>query len=307
MYSLTLFKNAYDNRTDKSMNLNTWEDLVDLLRGLSEQKRKGKEDAVLISPAVYLPGTTRSNKNVTEWGKWCAVDVDEYKGEIYDIIDHFHGFNTVLYSTASSTHTQIKFRIVFDLARRLRADELRHFWYSVNCWLEDLGDPQTKDSSRMYYVPGLYEGANNFFYYTDGRPLDVDYLLKKYPYVERTGNSFLDKLPENVRKEVIEHRKGALTNTDITWTGYLDCPFVPNKMVMEYKSISGTGWYHGLYRIMVAIASNAIRDKYPIRADQIATLCRQIDAESGGWYKNRPLEREADSAIQWAYANSFDF
>ena len=57
---------------------------------------------------------------------------------------------------------------------------------------------------------------------------------------------------------------------------------------------------------MTAVACNAVKAKYPITSQQIALLCKQLDAETGGWYDNRPLEREANSAIQYAYANAWD-
>ena len=130
----------------------------------------------------------------------------------------------------------------------------------------------------------------------------VDNLLRSHPYRPPTGNNLIDKLPEEMRERVIQHRKDSMGNTDITWSGYLDCPFVPNRMVMEYKSISGTGWYAYMYKMMIAIASNAVRQRYPITASQIAMLCKEIDRETGNWYENRPLEREAGTALAWAYA-----
>jgi hypothetical protein len=306
MYSLTIFQSQFDNKTHRTMDFDSWESFVALLNSLSGKPLKGKKDAPLISPAVYEVGTTRANRNVTEWGKWAAVDVDDYEGSLDDILSRFDSHNTVVYSTASSTIEQPKFRIVFDLDRRVDSEELRHFWYALNKHIGELGDTQTKDSSRMYYIPGDYENSNSFFYRTTGTPLVVDRLLRAHPYVVPTGNNFLDKLSEEMKDRVLEHRKSSLDNTNITWVGYSDCPFVPNKMVMEYKSISGTGWYSYLYKIMTAIACNAVKSKYPITPAQIANLCREIDRESGGWYDNRPLEREANSAIQYAYANAWD-
>ena len=305
-YSLTIFRNAYDNKTHRRMDFQSWEDFVGLLRNLSTQPLENKKSAQLISPAVYETGTTRSNRNVTEWGKWAAVDVDDYTGSINDILTRFQHTNSCVYSTASSTTEQPKFRIVFDLDRRIETEELRHFWYALNKDIGDLGDEQTKDSSRMYYIPGDYKGANSFFHITTGTPLAVDQLLRTHPYAVPTGNNFLDKLPEEMKDRIINHRKSSLDQSDVTWTGYLDCPFVSNRMVMEYKSISGEGWYRYLFKIMTAIACNAVKNKYPITAKEISMLCRQIDAETGGWYDNRPLEREATSAIQFAYANAWD-
>jgi hypothetical protein len=61
-----------------------------------------------------------------------------------------------------------------------------------------------------------------------------------------------------------------------------------------------------MYAIMVSIAINAIRQKYPINSVEIADLCTQIDNDNGGWYKNRPLTREAEGAIKFAYENTVD-
>ena len=306
MYSLTLFHNAYDNKTDKRMEFKDWTSFSSFLEQLSLRPLKSKKDAQLISPAMYELGTTRANRNVVDWGHWACVDVDDYTGTIDDILTRFKSNNLALYSTASSTIEQPKFRIVFDLDRRVDAEELRHFWYALNKELGDLGDPQTKDSSRMYYIPGDYEGSHSFFHTTSGTPLVVDRLLRTHPYAVPTGNNFLDKLPEEMKDRIIEHRKSSLDQSNVTWTGYLDCPFVPNRMVLEYKSIAGEGWYRYMFKIMTAVACNAVKAKYPITAKEIAQLCREIDNETGGWYDNRPLEREASSAIQFAYANAWD-
>jgi hypothetical protein len=104
-----------------------------------------------------------------------------------------------------------------------------------------------------------------------------------------------------MQKQIIEYRKSQAVNTDITWSSYLDCPFFPKMMSTEYKSITGTGWYHKMYQIMVATAANAVKSEYPITATEIADLCRQLDNDTGKWYDNRPLTKEADRAIEFVY------
>lgn len=309
MYELTIFKNQYDNKTHRKMQFPDWGSFVDLLEKLSKTPRAGKRDAELISPAVYTKGSTRSNKNVEYWGKWAAVDVDEYEGTLDGILDTFSDRNFCVYSTASSSHEKIKFRLVFDLTRTVEAEEIKHFWFALNRYLGELGDPQTKDSSRMYYIPADYDGSYNFFKYNaGGMPLDVDQLKSMYEYVQPpTGNSFLDKLPIEMQKQVIEHRKNKLTNTNIHWSSYRDCPFFPRKLSREYMSINETGWYHTMFRIMVSIACSAIKNDYPITANEIESLCREFDSETGNWYQNRPFTVEANSALEFAYKNvSFD-
>jgi hypothetical protein len=53
-----------------------------------------------------------------------------------------------------------------------------------------------------------------------------------------------------------------------------------------------------MYQIMLNIASNAMRRGYPITSNEVAALCKQIDLDTGGWYKNRPMEVESSRAIE---------
>ena len=308
MYALTIFKSQFDNKTHRTLELSDWNAFGDLLHSLHQLHRKTKKDAELISPAIYEEGTTRSNKNVTKWASWCAVDVDDYGdahvGEINASIQKYCGdYQFICYSTASSTPLAPKFRLVFNLNREVEADEIRHFWYALNQEIGELGDPQTKDLSRMYYVPAQYENAFNFIFANPGRPVDVDELKAKHPYTEKTGNSFIDRLPPDLQEAVLEHRKSQL-NAKFMWTGISDCPFWPKTLASEYQSITETGWYHKMYQIMVSVACNAIKRGYPITAKEIATLCRELDNATGNWYSNRPLEVEADRAVEYAYRNN---
>jgi len=307
MYSLTLFKNRYDNKTHKTMSFETWDEFVSLLFMLS-QKPDTKATAPLISPASYEEGTTRSNKNVELWGKWAAVDVDDVDipaDELMEtLVERFGHWDFVCYSTASSSLDRPKFRLVFNLMETVHKDQIAKFWWALNTEVGDIGDKQTKDLSRMYYVPAKYDGAHNFIFRNTGNPIDVDYLVVKHPYKEKEGKNFLDRLPDHLQKAVIEHRKGQMENTTYSWSSYRDCPFFPRRLAVEYKCITDTGWYHMMYKIMVATAGSAIQKGYPITAREIAEMCRQLDMETGNWYTGRPLEVEADRAVEFAYRNN---
>ena len=108
-----------------------------------------------------------------------------------------------------------------------------------------------------------------------------------------------------MQKEIIQHRKSKLDNTNINWSTYRNCPFVPKQMVTEYKLINNTGWYHKMYQIMVATAGNAIKNNYPITASEIAYLCRELDVDTGNWYAKRALDKEAERALEYVYKNQF--
>ena len=306
-YSLTLFKSIFDNKTHKRMDFTSYAQLERMLFDLADQKRKDKKSAQLISPAIYVEDTTRANDNVIGWAGWCAVDVDEhvFDGDLEkELIDAYGKWNHVIYSTASSTKEHPKFRIVFPLTVHLPAEKIKHFWYALNKELGDVGDAQTKDLSRMYYIPGKYEGAYNFIFNNfSGEVMDPYDIMAKHNYVEKYSSSLLDNLPPSIRKAMLVHRKNEMVNTNVSWSNYKDCPFVNLTMVKEYNLITDTGWYTKMYAIMVSIAGNAIRKKYPITAQEITTLCKEIDFENGNWYKSRPFDKEADRAIEFVYGN----
>ena len=306
-YSIKIFKNRYDNKTHRRIDLESWDQLVKMFYKIAERPLKGKLDAELISPAIYEAGSTRANKNVLGWAGWAAVDVDDwhFEGDLKDELgDRFPTWAYICYSTASSTADHPKFRLIFKLTRPIGNSEIKHFWFALQSVMDDAGDKQCKDLSRMYYVPASYDNSNNFIWHSDGLAIDVDGLLKQYQYTEkRNANNFLDRLPDAFREQVIEHRKSALDNTDIYWSGYSDCPFWPRKLATDYMTISGTGWYTKMYQIMIALAGNAIKNKYPITANQIADLCKQFALATGNWYDNRPLEKEANNALEYAYRN----
>ena len=305
--SLTLFKNVFDNKTHRRMDFENWQQFSELLYDLSKQCLKGKKDAQLISPAVYVPDTTRANKNVDNWAGWAAIDVDDhaFKGNLEDELnERFGNYTYVCYSTASSTHEFPKFRVVFPLKTPVEQDKIKHFWYALNSELGNMADKQTKDLSRMYYIPATYDNANNFIFSNDnGEYVDPIKLMAKYEYAQKSSKNFIDRLPEALQKQVLEHRKSKLDNTNIVWTSYRDCPFWPQKLASEYQIISNTGWYHKMYQIMVAIAARAVERQYPINSNEITNLCREFDMETGNWYENRPMDVEADRALEYVYKN----
>ena len=308
MVEFTVFKSLFDNKTHRRGQMADFNAFEEMLYDLSSKPLESKKQAQLISPAVYKPDTTRKNDNVTEWAGWCAVDVDDFvfNGELQDeLSNRFGHYRFVCYSTGSSSVNSPKFRLVFPLTKVVPAERIKSFWYALQSELGELGDKQTKDLSRMYYIPAEYAGAHNFiFSNTDGASIDPDELIVKHPMPEKTNlNNFFDRLPDELQRQILEHRKSKLENTNINWTSYRDCPFFPRKLEAEYRAISNTGWYHKMYQIMVAIAGNAVKRQYPISSAEISKMCRELDMETGNWYENRPLDKEADRALEYVYKN----
>jgi hypothetical protein len=309
MYSLTLFKSIFDNKTHKRLELGSWEDFERLLYKLSAIPYASKKDAHLFSPARFKSlDSTRKNVNVDCWDGWAAVDVDDhvFEGDLKEELKNKYGdMYYVCYSTASCREGKPKFRLVFPLTTVVPADKIKHFWFALNSHLGSIGDQQTKDLSRMYYVPGSYEGADNFIFSNKGEMIDPYKLMEMYPFTEPEPKTFLDKLPPEVREQVLQHRKALMDNKyKYTWSGLLDCPFVKKSALNSYLStthVADTGRYHAMYKFMISVAYTALGNRYPITSQELSSLCRELDSISGDRYKNRPFEIEAESAINYAY------
>lgn len=309
MLSLTLFKSIFDNKTHRVMKFDTLERFEKLLYDLSKQPgykpKKGefKDGSPLITPSSFKVNTTRANRNVVQWNGWAALDVDDYEGSFEETIAKFKSNYFICYSSASSTKEKPKFRVILPLSESVPAEKIRHFWYALNHEFGSVGDAQTKDLSRMYYVPAQYPNAFNFIFTHKGPLLSPSELMEKHTFISSLKSSFEDKMPEHIREKILEHRKDKLSNTNIRWSSYHDCPFVNKTLVMEYRTINGSGWYHKMYQMMVSISTKAIRAKYPITPEEVTALCKEIDSETGGWYKNRPMNLESARAIDFAMKN----
>lgn len=322
MYSMTIFKPprwwqqqqryVYDNKTHRVMDFECWNDFVDLLQKLSLRQIQTKTDAELISPAVFEDNCPRRNKHVLMWAQWAAIDVDDV--DLDDDVKTFVGnqlgdWDCVVYSTASSTQQHPKFRVVFRLTRNVYNNEIKHFWSALNTHIGNINDQQTKDLARMYYTPATYQAADNFFFVNKGEAIDVDQLLMKYPQpAEKHPVDFLHRLPEQWQQQIVDHRQSLMDNVDVKWINYTDCPFVNKNLINQYKTISsidGTGRYRMIYKIMCSTAASAINNKYPMTTAELVELIRQLDNDTSRRYQHRPLDVEANNAIQYAYQNFF--
>ena len=322
-YSLTAFSSIFDNKTHRQIHHDNWQSFEDMLYKMSETngyklKRgerkapKGLKASPLITPAVYEEGKTRANDNVIEWAGWAAIDVDDHKfeGNLKDELHTKYGnYYYVCYSTSSSTRDHPKFRLVFPLETSVKQSSIKHFWYALNKEFDGIGDQQTKDLSRMYYVPAIYPDANNFIFTNTGNFINPNALMDKHPFVVQQSGlaTFMDRLPPDVQKKVTAHREELLkeqANYNFEWSSYRDCPFVSKKLISDYSAIAhadGSGRYAMIYKIMTSIACNAIKRKYPITSAQIAELIRQLDRDTSRRYQKRPLQTEAERALEYAY------
>lgn len=316
-FSLTIFKSIFDVNTTRRMNFSSWESFVELLSGLHKQPGYKPErgefsdrTSPLISPAIYKKGTTRKNVNVTAWAGWAALDIDNFSDDnpFPDALKAFAEYDHVCYNSASSRNDNPKCRIILRLTEHVPANKIRHLWFALNREFNELGDPQTKDLSRLYYVPADYPGAYSFFHVHSGeRILDPNKLMRKHAdFIDQPIQSLSAVLPEELQKKLNDYRLSNSIDHDLVnkihWTSYRNCPFVNQNAVARYMTLT-SDWYHELYKIMVSIASRALKRGYPINATQIAQLAREIDIDNGDFYGVRGLEGEGARALSYAVQN----
>lgn len=294
-YEVTKFHNLGDNIASKISKFESWDNLVTSFKKSSEIIFPSKESAFLISPAKFDP-PTRSNANVIYWNRWVALDIDNPNVKLQDMVDKFKDYNNIFYSTASCREHHLKYRIVIELDKIVSKENITWFWNAINKFIGNAVDKQTKDHARMFYVPGKYQGAYNFFLENKGIPLNTHKLMKRY--------SFFKEFPEHINEPLYDNliRYKRSLSEHINWENYKDCPFVNQNLVNDYFKIchtDGNGRYCMIYSMMVSIANRAKRMGYIITEDELVKLIKEIDRDGSNIYSKRPLKTEAKNAIKF--------
>ena len=124
----------------------SWEQLKELLSFHEENAVKAA--GALWSPVEYDQGTTRGNRNV-RFVEALVVDMD---GEAFDEA-RLDGLEWFAYSTYSHRLDDPHYHLVLPLAERVPASLWRVVWAELHDRVGLVGDPQTKDPARIFYLP----------------------------------------------------------------------------------------------------------------------------------------------------------
>jgi hypothetical protein len=146
----------------------SWEQLRDLLA--FHEENAVKTDGALWSPVEYYPSTTRGNRNV-RFIEALVVDMD---GESFREA-RLDGLEWFAYSTYSHSDSDPHYHLVLPLAERVPASLWRAVWQGLHERLNLVGDPQTKDPARLFYLPQHAPGETFEFHEGRGVLLDTDF------------------------------------------------------------------------------------------------------------------------------------
>ena len=195
--TFTIYRNKFD--TEGMTVTQTWDEWVADL--LVHDRRADKDGHLFIAGEVR---GARSAKNVL----YCdAITVDlEHKTrpELDRVFDSLQPFEYVVYTTHSSCPTDWRCRIVLPFKRPVPAKDWAAVWAALNTHIGEHNDPQTKDASRMNYLPSAPEdGFPPAATRNEGVALDARQLTAKPP--EARGGSPIDgwqSTVEDIRRKL---------------------------------------------------------------------------------------------------------
>jgi hypothetical protein len=148
-----------------------------LIKTLTTHKRVTDKDDEGWSPATYLEGTTRANKNVDQVSL-AVADRDHCTwDDLADLKAHLRelGVAAIIASSYSNQPPDdVRFRVIVPLAAPIPADQAAGRWLQLNEYLF-LGknDPQTKDWSRFFYRTSAPPDVAVFAEVLEGHALDL--------------------------------------------------------------------------------------------------------------------------------------
>lgn len=175
-----------------------WPVLAERLCKYDERQTK---DGRAWSPVTYRPGTTRGQANV-EQVHALVLDIDHN-----DIpTDLLGGLEYVAHTTFSHTPDDPRWRVVLPLTRPVEGEDWPNFWLRANAYFGGCVDPQTKDRSRIFFLPSCRPEAVHEFKTQHGLLLDP---------------SSLPDVPQYAAPEWTPPRNGTLTavpsDTLVAW------------------------------------------------------------------------------------------
>ena len=144
MIQAVKFRHIKDNEPRKFAI--SWDGLSALLQISVANDDKTRRE--LWSPVIYLPNTTRGNRNVDQV-TCLVVDMD---GEAFDHA-RLDGLEYLAYTTWSHTPDDQHWHLVLPLKYPVPADRWHEVWTRLHERINVVGDPQTKDSARIFYRP----------------------------------------------------------------------------------------------------------------------------------------------------------
>lgn len=210
----------------------SWDDLKALLS--FHEENAVKQAGSLWSPVEYDAGTTRGNRNV-RFVEALVVDMD---GEAFDNA-RLDGLEWFAYSTYSHRLDDPHYHLVLPLAERVPASLWRVVWAELHERIGLIGDPQTKDPARIFYLPQHAPDQPFEFHEGHGALLDSSFTLD----VEIAPNPVAPRARQ--ARQLRQRRAGAEMLSEDWWNAPVD--------ISRWDGLTGKALYGAMLDEFVAL------------------------------------------------------
>ncbi|WP_434404613.1 hypothetical protein [Sphingobium sp. DN12] len=280
----------------------TWDEFVEALwccaaiptpRG---HKMPGSIEVNAIGMADYPKAVNRS-KEAALGADWIGFDIDD-KGETadawkFDDLVEFLDAADVAYAvctTTSCTEERHCLRVFMPLDRYVYDFEWGTVWAAFAAWIGQI-DPQTKDLSRIFFEPRLWDGAYNRFHSSpDGR---------KFVSVNDIVRDYAPPVAESPQAAPIVNRDWqppADLRTVDDLTDFQRSPIIKPAMVdAAFSSSSGGRMFAFLCKVALSARSQSIA----LAEFELEEIGRRLAAMLGR-RDISDIQRDAQRALSWS-------
>jgi putative DNA primase/helicase len=210
----------------------SWQQLKELLS--FHEENAVKVAGALWSPVEYDQGTTRGNRNV-RFVEALVVDMD---GEAFDEA-RLDGLEWFAYSTYSHRLDDPHYHLVLPLAEKVPASLWRVVWAELHDRIGLVGDPQTKDPARIFYLPQHAPDQPFEFHEGHGVLLDSSFRLD----VEVASN------PVSPRSKQVRQPRARRAGAEMMSEAWWDAPVD----ISRWDGLSGKALYSAMLDEFVAL------------------------------------------------------
>lgn len=299
------YSHFYDNLPKRS-SVADWDAFVDTMRTISDvpgfKPPAGdfeSDSSGLISPAIYAnDGDKRRNENVVGWDM-VLMDIDDGVSDVNVVLNHFSKYSYIVYSSPNCTKDKLKLRVCIPLNKRADRKVLSQIWFGLNEWCGGIIDQQTKDASRLFYVPARYTNRGSeythFFVTNKGISLDWEALIDKFPSPPEQDLYKIKNPLLGLKRKIFQNAKGipSMVITDP------NCPFVKHWMREKYALTPVGGHHRAIYIFALQCCGNAEKIEYPLSVDELVDMLEQLDQLDGGYYDIKKLTDTARDALEF--------
>lgn len=235
-----------------------------------------KTEREWISPVILNEDAQHRGINDIEMlVPFICLDMDAPGWSLARLRATLDGLKCIIHTTASSSVTHPRWRVIVALDRTYSVAEHGRVWRWFNLLLDGEMDQSTKDASRISYFPARYTGAWNQFHVFDGQQMDIDLIL--------------DEMPEDVSPHIVP-----MATLNIA----PDQAEIIEDWMWQKESAAPVGGR--MWRILCRATSRFKRHGWTMDAQQLADAFLAVNCFIAPNDTRKGILHDARNAITWA-------